>query len=82
MLEYSDLCGFFKWCLIINAGILLFWYITFLAARDAIYRIHSRWFKITEEKFSSIHYRLMAQYKIAIVLLNLAPWIALLLMRD
>lgn len=81
-MEYSDLCEFFEWCLIINAVILLFWYISFVAARETIYRIHSRWFKLTEEKFASIHYRLMAQYKIAIVLLNLVPWIALLLLRD
>lgn len=80
-MEYSDLCEFFKWCLIINAGILIFWYIFYLAARDTIYRIHSRWFKLTEEKFASIHYRLMAQYKIAVIILNLVPLIALLLLR-
>ena len=80
-MEYSDLCEFFKWCLIINAGILIFWYIFYLAARDTMYRIHSRWFKLTEEKFASIHYRLMAQYKIAVILLNLVPLIALLLLR-
>ena len=80
-MEYSDLCEFFKWCLIINAGILIFWYIFFLAPRDTIYRIHSRWFKLTEEKFASIHYRLMAQYKIAVIILNLVPLIALLLLR-
>lgn len=80
-MEYSDLCEFFKWCLIINAGILVFWYIFYLAARDTIYRIHSRWFKLTEEKFASIHYRLMAQYKIAVIVLNLVPLIALLLLR-
>ena len=80
-MEYADLCEFFKWCLIINAGILIFWYIFYLAARDTIYRIHSRWFKLTEEKFASIHYRLMAQYKIAVILLNLVPLIALLLLR-
>ena len=80
-MEYSDLCEFFKWCLIINAGILFFWYIFYLAARDTIYRIHNRWFKLTEEKFASIHYRLMAQYKIAVIILNLVPLIALLLLR-
>ena len=48
-MEYSDLCEFFKWCLIIDAAILLFWYVVYLVARDAIYRIHSRWFKLTEE---------------------------------
>ena len=80
-MEYSDLCEFFKWCLIINAGILIFWYIFYLAARDTMYRIHSRWFKLTEEKFASIHYRLMAQYKIAVIILNLVPLIALLLLR-
>ncbi|MBC20538.1 MAG: hypothetical protein CMJ74_09810 [Planctomycetaceae bacterium] len=82
MVEYSDLREFLKWCLIINAGILLFWYVVYVTAGDTIYRIQSRWFKLTEEKFASIHYRLIAQYKIAVIVLNLVPWIALLLMRD
>jgi hypothetical protein len=44
-----------------------------------IYRIHSRWFKISLEEFHSIHYKGMAFYKLSIFVLNLAPYIALLI---
>jgi len=72
-----DLCNFFMWCLIVNAIFFVLWFVVFLAAGDTIYRIHARWFDISREKFASIHYRLMAQYKLAILVLNFVPWLAL-----
>ncbi len=73
----SELADFFKWCTFINAGILVFWFVFYLLAKDAIYQIHCRWFELSKEKFSSTNYRLLGQYKIAILLFNLVPWIAL-----
>jgi len=81
-MEATGLCGFFMWCFIINAAILVFWFVVHLLARDTIYRIHSRWFAISKEKCASIHYRLMGQYKLAIFMLNLVPWIALRMLAD
>ncbi|MDG2410100.1 MAG: hypothetical protein P8M53_13905 [Pirellulales bacterium] len=79
-MELTDLGDFFKWCLVLNAGILLVWSLVYLVAKDTIYQIHSRWFEMPKEKFASIHYRLLGQYKIAIFVFNLVPWIALLIM--
>jgi len=81
-MENAELCDFFKWCFIINAGIFIFWFVVYLAARDTIYQIHARWFELSKEQFVSVHYRLMGQYKLAIFLLNLVPWIALLILAD
>jgi hypothetical protein len=81
-METTELCNFFKWCFIINAGIFVFWFVVYLTARDTIYRIHARWFELSKEQFVSVHYRLMGQYKLAIFLLNLVPWIALLILAD
>jgi hypothetical protein len=44
-----------------------------------MYRMHSRWFRISEERFDAIHYAGMAAYKIGILLFNLAPLVALLI---
>ncbi|MBN2189697.1 MAG: hypothetical protein JW728_00610 [Candidatus Aureabacteria bacterium] len=67
------------WCSIINIGMLLWWSLFFIFARDWIYKIHSRWFKLTPEKFDAIHYSGMAFYKICIFIFNVVPYFALLI---
>lgn len=69
--------SFLLWCLGINYGILMLWYIAFTVAHDSVYRLHARWFRISVEQFDTVHYTGMAIYKIGVLLLNLAPYIAL-----
>ena len=68
---------FFLWMTVINFCLLTFYSILFLSARNFIYRIHSRWFKISEEKMSSTLYKILAYYKVAIIGFNLVPYIAI-----
>ncbi|PKO25926.1 MAG: hypothetical protein CVU35_01750 [Betaproteobacteria bacterium HGW-Betaproteobacteria-8] len=65
--------------LIINYVILLIWFGVILFAHDWVYRLHTRWFNIPMQTFDIIHYASMAAYKIGILLLNLAPLLALCL---
>ena len=65
------------WSTLINMGLLLLWFITFRAARDWIYRMHSRWFRLSPERFDAIHYGGMALFKMTIMVFNLVPWLAL-----
>ena len=81
-MEAAGLCGFFMWCFIINTAFFVLWFVVYLSASDTIYRIHSRWFSISKEKFASINYRLIGQYKLAILLLNFVPWIAILVLAN
>lgn len=67
----------FGWCAIINMGILMLWVIMFLVGRNWIYRFHSRWFRISEERFDAIHYAGMAIFKMGIFVFNVAPYLAL-----
>lgn len=64
-------------CLCINYGILLLWFLVFSLARQRLFRLHRRWFQLSEPHFDAIHYAAMAVYKIAIMIFNLAPWLAL-----
>ena len=68
--------------LVINYGILLIWFCAFAIARDFMFRLHSRWFKLAPQQFDAIHYGCMAAYKIGIILLNLVPLLALCWMTD
>ncbi len=63
--------------LAINYLILLIWFGVFSLAHDWMYRLHSRWFNLSAETFDALHYAGMAVYKIGIIMLNIAPLVAL-----
>jgi hypothetical protein len=44
-----------------------------------MFRMQSRWFKLSVETFDAIHYAGLTFYKIGIILLNLVPLLALYL---
>jgi uncharacterized protein DUF6868 len=71
--------NFLLWCAAINYAVLLWWFVAFRFAHEWMYRLHSRWFQISREQFDAIHYASMAMYKIGVLLFNLVPYLALLL---
>jgi len=63
---------------VINFGFMMFWFLTFLVAHDLAYQIHSSMFPgLTPESFDELHYQLLGFFKLSVMLLNLAPYIAL-----
>lgn len=67
--------------LVVNYTILVAWFLLFVNARGWLRRLHGRWFQLPDATFDAIHYGGMAAYKIGILLFNLTPLLALLLMR-
>ncbi len=65
------------WATIINLSIITLWFCVFTFYHDAVFRLHSKWFKLSEEKFDTIHYAGMAFYKLATYLFNLVPYLAI-----
>ncbi len=65
------------WCIVINMGILLWWFFWFILAHDFMYRFHGKWFKLSVEQFDGIHYAGMVLYKIAIWLFIIVPYATL-----
>jgi len=63
--------------MVINVGLLIFSWLMLLVARDFIYRIHGRMFRLPEEKIASSWYKSMAFYKILILVFNVIPYVAL-----
>ena len=72
---------FLLWSTIINYTVLVIWLLVFLSARGWLYNLHTRWFRFTPEQFSDLNYGGLAIYKIAILIFNLAPLIALMVVR-
>lgn len=69
--------GVLGWSTVINFGLLMWWFLWLLFAHDFVYRMHSKWFKVSVEKFDAIHYAGIAFYKITIIVFNVAPYLAL-----
>ena len=65
------------WCTVINLGLLTWWFLFFILAHDWTYRFHSKWFKLSVEKFDSIHYAGIAFFKSLVIMFNLVPYLAL-----
>lgn len=68
------------WCVGINYGVLLVWFGVFVYAHDWMYRLHTRWFKLSVETFDALHYVGISIYKIGVILLNVVPLVALYLL--
>jgi hypothetical protein len=79
-MNFESAQSFLLWCLVINYGILLLWFLAFWLGHDWMFRLHSRWFRLSNERFDGIHYACMAVYKVGILFFNLVPYIALRMM--
>ena len=69
--------AFFKWCTIINGGLLIFWSLLLRYAGDWVFGMQSGWIPITRDAFHSEIYLLLGFFKIIVIVFNLVPYIAL-----
>lgn len=76
-MELEALRAFLGWCTLFNFGILIYWYIMVISARDWVYRLHSRWFPISREAFNTAMYCFIGSMKLLVLFFNLIPYLAL-----
>lgn len=76
----TQLADFLLYCALVNYSILIIWFLAFVFAKGWMKSLHGRWFTLSDQSFDAMHYGSMAVYKIGIMLLNLAPYIALKLL--
>ena len=77
MLDLPTLTAFFGWCTVINSVILLVTSMALVPMRTRIARTHGKMFGLPEQDLSRAYFQYLANYKIAIIVLNLAPYLAL-----
>ena len=65
------------WCSIINLGLLFWWFLVLMFAHDLIYRMHSKWFNLSVERFDAIHYSGITFFKIVVFVFNVVPYFVL-----
>ncbi|MCP3966366.1 MAG: hypothetical protein GY750_09455 [Lentisphaerae bacterium] len=71
---------FLGWCLLLNIAILLLTAIIIIPLKHPISRLHAKIFGLEEKVVLRSYFQYMACYKIAIIVLNLVPYITLLIM--
>jgi len=59
-IEILNLLG---WCSLIYTIVLFAWILFLSIARNWIYKLHSKWLAISEEKFDVIHYSLIGFFQ-------------------
>lgn len=67
----------FLWCSIINYGLLVVWFLLLVLLREWLYRLWSKWFRLSAAQFEAISFAGMALFKIGILLFNVVPYVAL-----
>ena len=80
MIEISLIKTFLGWSSILNIGFLIFTTLMIIVFGNLTQRIHSQLFKISESNLNEQYFQFVANYKIAVLLLNIVPYIALVLM--
>jgi hypothetical protein len=80
-MDLNLLQTFLLYCAAINYGILLLWFAVFTLAHGWVYRLHTRWFRLSPESFDALNYGGVAVYKIGIMLFVGVPLIVVTLMK-
>jgi len=76
-MDLETLTSFLAWCTAINLVILLIWWLLLAVAGGWMRRMHGKWFKLSDEDFAAVHYRVLAYFKLFWVFFNLTPYLAL-----
>lgn len=74
------LVRFLGWCSLLNLGVYVLSVVALSMFRPLTSRVHSRWFGQDEARLPAEYIRFLGNYKIAILVFNLAPYGALRLM--
>lgn len=67
------------WCTLINYLILCVSSAFLAFSRDWMMEMHSKWFGVSKDALPGIYFKYLAYFKIAIIVFNLTPYIALLI---
>jgi hypothetical protein len=62
-------------------GVLMISLISVILLRGPVSRIHAKMFAVDEKELSLVYFKFIAQYKMAILIFNIVPYLALLLMK-
>lgn len=79
-MSLETLRTFLAWCTAMNLGLLLLSTLAVITCHGPISRLHGRLFGLDEACLRRTYFRFLADYKIAFLVFNLIPYLALRIM--
>lgn len=80
MNDLSLITTFLGWCTLINYGILILSTVMLLTCGNWVKSIHGKIFNLSDTSLDTLYFSYLGNYKLAIFVFNLVPYIALKLM--
>ena len=77
MITISALREFMGWSSVINICLLTTTTLAVILMRESITKLHEKMFGIDARELPRIYFQYVAQYKLAIIILNIVPYVAL-----
>lgn len=78
-MNIETLRQFFKWCTIINGGLLIVSALSIWLADEVAFDVHRQWIALTREQFNLSIYLLVGTFKLLFIVFNLVPYLALVI---
>ena len=79
-IDMSLLTEWLGWCSVVSCSVLLITTIMLVGLQGWILGVHSRMLGMEREDLKKAYMAYLANFKIAVLMLNLAPWLALKIM--
>ncbi|MEP5569341.1 MAG: DUF6868 family protein [Halioglobus sp.] len=80
MESVSTITTFIGWCTVLNLGLYLLTALALTVLRGPVQTIHVRFSGLSSEKLNEAYFSYLANYKLALTVLNIVPYLALKLM--
>ena len=79
-MQLEQLTEFFQWMSIINVGLFVVSCVLIMLLKGVVTQIHSKLFGLEPNQAAAINYAFLGGYKLLILVFNIVPYVALLLM--
>ena len=80
MFAINELTAFFGWCTLINLALYLLSVLFVTVFKDFTQTLHSKVINIEPSELPKMYFNFLGNYKIAILVFNLTPYLALRVM--
>ncbi len=77
MTSIETFTAFFGWSTVINLALMILAVIILIFMHGCISKVHAKFFGLSESDILRSYFQFLGQYKVAIIMLNLVPYIAL-----
>ncbi len=81
-MDIETLTVFFGWMTIVNMGLLLLSTVILLLVKGLAIKIHSKMFGLDAKDLRRAYFQYLANFKILVLIFNLAPYIVLKIMGE